>query len=359
MKEKGVSASKVAAAYIGTVVGAGFATGQEVLQFFARFGISGLCGLLIAAALFIVFGWIIMKSGRMLHARSHLEIIRHSGGRFLGTVIDAVITVFLFGTFAVMIAGNGALFEQQLKLPAMAGNAIMAVLTALTVLTGINGVINSISFVVPFLLSTVMLTSILSAARYPVNLCSVPLAGSPDGLFSNWFLAAILYVSYNTVVSIAILAPLGNEAEDEKAVRNGALLGGAGLGFGAAMIFLALSGQITSIEKLEVPMIYIAGEISPVLQVIYSIVLIAEIYTTAVSSLYGFTSRIIDMQKKPVKGRYIVAGSTALALMSSRLGFSNLVRYLYPFIGYCGLVVLTALAGRTVKNRINSSRSGL
>lgn len=36
-----VSTFKVAATYIGTVVGAGFATGQEVLQFFNRFGAMG------------------------------------------------------------------------------------------------------------------------------------------------------------------------------------------------------------------------------------------------------------------------------------------------------------------------------
>lgn len=355
MKKEGVSTFKVAATYIGTVVGAGFATGQEVLQFFARFGISGLVGLFITTVLFIVFGYIIMNLGSTLHARSHLEIIRYSGGRILGTVIDAVITVFLFGTFAVMIAGNGALFEQQLKLPSAAGNIIMAVLTALTVLTGINGVINSISFVVPFLLSSVLITSVLSVLKYPVNLAELPVITDRGSLFNNWLLAALLYVSYNTVVSIAILGPLGNEAKDRKTIRNGAMLGGAGLGFGAVMIYFALSGHMADIEKLEVPMIYIAGSISPILQVIYAVVLIAEIYTTAVSSLYGFTSRIIDMEKTPVKGRYIVIGATAVALLSSRLGFSNLVRYLYPLIGYCGVAILAALiiraTGPKEKNR--------
>jgi len=343
MKKERVSTLKVAATYIGTVVGAGFATGQEVLQFFARFGISGLSGLFIATVMFIVFGYIIMDLGSVLHARSHMEIIRYSGGKFIGTIIDTVITVFLFGTFSVMIAGNGALFEQQLKLPAMFGNTVMAVITALTVLTGINGIINSISFVVPFLLSAVMATSVLSVVQNPVDLAEIPMITDHGVLFNNWLLAAVLYVSYNTVVSIAILGPLGNEAKSKKAIRNGAILGGLGLGFGASMICLALSGHMVKIEKLEVPMIYIAGTISPVLQVVYALVLIAEIYTTAVSSLYGFTSRILDMQKRPVKGRYIVTGSTIVALLSSRLGFSNLVRYLYPLIGYCGLIILIAL----------------
>ena len=116
MKNEGVTTFKVAAVYIGTIVGAGFATGQEVLQFFNRFGIWGLGGLAVATILFIVFGYIIMDLGRVLNARSHLEVIRYSGGNILGTFIDIVITIFLFGSLTAMIAGTGALFEQQLKL---------------------------------------------------------------------------------------------------------------------------------------------------------------------------------------------------------------------------------------------------
>lgn len=351
MSKKGVSTLKIAGVYIGTVVGAGFATGQEVLQFFTRFGIRGLAGISITTVLFIFFGIIIMSLGNILHAKSHLEIIQYSGGKILGAMIDLIITIFLFGTFSVMIAGNGALFEQQFNLPSIVGNVIMAILTALTVLTGINGVINSISFVVPFLLATVIVTSIFSASKYPVNMMVINDITWGSGLFNNWFLAAILYVSYNTVISIAILGPLGNEAESKRSIKNGAILGGLGLGLGSLMIYIALSGHVDNIGTLEVPMIYIAGAISPILQVVYSIVLIAEIYTTAVSSLYGFTARVIDIQKKPVKGRYIVAGATIVALMSSSFGFSNLVKYLFPIVGYCGIIILSGIVFNIIIGR--------
>ena len=79
--------------------------------------------------------------------------------------------------------------------------------------------------------------------------------------------------------------------------------------------------------------------------------LIAEIYTTAVSSLYGFTARVIDIQKKPVKGRYIVAGATIVALISSGFGFSNLVKYLYPLVGYCGIIILSAIVFNIIRGK--------
>ena len=156
VKKEGVSTLKVAATYIGTIVGAGFATGQEVLQFFTKFGVMGLAGLVFTTIMFIVFGYIIMDLGKKLNARSHLEIIKYSGGRILGTLIDFIITFFLFGALTAMIAGTGALFVQQFNLSSLLGNIIMAVLAAITVLTGINGVINAISFVVPFLLVAVI-----------------------------------------------------------------------------------------------------------------------------------------------------------------------------------------------------------
>ena len=162
MKKKKITSLKVAATYIGTVVGAGFATGQEILQFFTKFGIMGLAGILVSTIMFILFGYIIMDLGKKLGAHSHLEIIKYSDNGMTGKIVDSIITFFLFGSFTSMIAGTGALFIQQFGLTSLMGNILMAVITAVTVLTGINGVINSISFVVPFLLAAVIGTSLFS-----------------------------------------------------------------------------------------------------------------------------------------------------------------------------------------------------
>ncbi len=342
MSKRGVSTFKVAGAYIGTVVGAGFATGQEVLQFFTRFGVMGLAGLMVTTIMFIFFGYIIMDLGKKLHANSHLEIIKYTSGNKLGTIIDLIITFFLFGSFTAMTAGTGALVFQQFNLPFYSGSILMAVLTAITVLTGINGVINSISIVVPFLLTAVIGTSIYSIINSTSELTSAINLGE-SGLISNWFLAAVLYVSYNIILSIAVLGPLGCAAKNRKALINGAVLGGLGLGLGAVMINLALSSNISEIAGLEVPMIYIAGKMSNNIQTAYAAVLIAEIYTTSVGALYGFVSRFVDINKNPGKSRLIVAVSAIAALLASQFGFSNLVKTLYPITGYCGVVLLIAL----------------
>ena len=342
MKKQSVPTLKIAATYIGTVVGAGFATGQEILQFFAGFGITGLWGIALTTFLFILFGFIIMELGQKLYAQSHLEIIKASGGKILGFVMDAIITFFLFGSLTAMAAGTGALFSQQFGIPGLWGSLLMAVLAGATVLTGIGGVINAISVIVPFLLVSVVGISVFSIVKAPPDMAVIAGSGE-NGLIHNWFLAGILYVSYNTVMSISVLGPLGAHSKDKRAILAGAVLGGSGLGLGAVMIFFALCGNLSQVRHLEVPMSYIAGNISPVVQIIYTVVLIAEVYTTAVGALYGFAARVADMEKNPGRGRTVVVGTAAAAFFASMLGFSNLVKYLYPLVGYGGIVLLLSL----------------
>jgi uncharacterized membrane protein YkvI len=343
MEKDGISTLKVAATYIGTIVGAGFATGQEVLQFFARFGINGIYGLILTTLLFMFFGYIIMVLGKELNASSHLEIIRYSGGKFIGTIIDIIILFFLFGALTAMIAGSGALFHQQFGISSLVGNILMSIITVLTVLTGINGIINSISIIVPFLLVSVIGICVYTIIASPPAIEVTSAIVQENGLITNWALASILYISYNTVLSVAVLGPLGAKARNKKAILYGSILGGLGLGVGSIMIYLALFGDITKAATLEVPMIYIAGNISPIIQIIYAIVLIAEVYTTAVGSLYGFGARIVNMKEHPKKGKITVLIVTLLAFCASQFGFTNLVKYLYPLVGYAGIVLLLCL----------------
>lgn len=356
MDNKGIPAAKAAATYIGVIVGAGFATGQEMLQFFSRFGLMGIAGMLLATALFIIFGFIIMDLGRKLKAKSHLEIIRYTGGKFLGFFMDILISFFLFGALTAMIAGTGALFREQLNLPSLAGNLIMCVITAVTVMTGIKGIVNSISIIVPLLLLSVIGISLYSVFNPPPGFVPHYGDGAGNGLITGWLMSSVLYVSYNTLISVSILGPLGMNARSAKAVKYGSILGGIGLGLAALMIHLALTVNYSQIGSLEVPMIYIAGRISPAVRSIYAVILVSEIFTTAVGSLYGFVSRIKDIKKIGIGENSLILISVSAALLASQLGFSNLVKYLYPLVGYGGTVFLLSLLYAKLRKKPFDSR---
>jgi uncharacterized membrane protein YkvI len=148
-------------------------------------------------------------------------------------------------------------------------------------------------------------------------------------------------------MSAAVLAPLGAVAEDRRAVFRGGALGGIGLGAASLMIYLALTVSSAETRGLEVPLLHLAGQIAPLVGAMFSMVLLAEIYTTAVGALYGFSARLTVQfqaeERRHVTPTRLIVGVSVLAFLASLFGFSNLVSTLYPLQGYGGIVFLIAL----------------
>jgi len=67
----------VAFAFVGVVVGAGFATGQEIFQFFTIHGSGSIPGLIITGAMITVGGIFVLNTGYRLRAYNHSQAIRY------------------------------------------------------------------------------------------------------------------------------------------------------------------------------------------------------------------------------------------------------------------------------------------
>ncbi|MBC7343286.1 MAG: hypothetical protein H5U02_12740 [Clostridia bacterium] len=389
------STFQIAAAYVGTVVGAGFASGQEILQFFSSFGRWGLLGLASATVLFIFFGHIILQTGHRLGANSYQPLLIEVGGHWVGKAMDWFITFFLFGFLTVMAAGAGAIFAEQFGFTALWGSMLMVVLAVLTVLMGLSAVVSALSIVTPFLIAAVLIVGAANIWPYFASGAAVPpstgtgagmvapqmrsplgsneLAGSPAGAppagpgsWSNrlgitlsvplleklgwsdwaraaapfWPLAALLYASYNLILALPVLVPISNASRPRHLLR-GAIAGGLGLGLGALAIYLAILANLPLIATREVPMLYAANNLAPWADLPYSLILLAEVYNTAVGSLYGFSVRLSDPATP--RFRWLVIGSGAAAFLAAQLGFSRMVGTVFPAIGYVGLVFLGSL----------------
>ncbi|NLK00149.1 MAG: hypothetical protein GX318_02785 [Clostridia bacterium] len=350
---KNLSVYTIAAAYIGTVVGAGFATGQEVLQFFGFFGKWGIAGAALSALVFMFYGVIILDLGHRLQAKSYLPIIQEFAGKRLSQLIDYIILFFLFGMVVTMNAGSGAIFTEQFHLPAVWGSLLMAVLTFTTVILGVRRVIRTISFIAPLLITTVILVSLWTVFKNPQGFISnLDWSNFRGAAVPFWPAAAILYGSYNLVLAIPVLAPLGALA-DQKNIKLGAIFGGLGLGIGVLSITIAILCKVPEIARTEVPMIVVARGVSSFFPVVYSLVLFAEVYTTAAASLYGFTSRL---SVEGTNGFLFVSGAATIAsVLLARVGFSNLVGTLFPLVGIAGLLLLGTLTYGYLKPRISIS----
>ncbi|UUZ93934.1 hypothetical protein LJK87_04485 [Paenibacillus sp. P25] len=91
--------------YIGTVVGAGFATGQEILQFFTRYGWMATLTIGIACALFVWLGIKLMLIAHELNAKSYEDLNNLLFGPKIGGYVSLFTLITLFGVTTVMLAG--------------------------------------------------------------------------------------------------------------------------------------------------------------------------------------------------------------------------------------------------------------
>ena len=51
---------KIASIYVGTVIGAGFASGREITEFFGVYGIKGTWGIFLSCSLFAFVGSLLL-----------------------------------------------------------------------------------------------------------------------------------------------------------------------------------------------------------------------------------------------------------------------------------------------------------
>ncbi|GAA3327239.1 hypothetical protein GCM10020331_066380 [Ectobacillus funiculus] len=117
------TAKRIAATYIGTIVGAGFATGREIVEFFSRCTVHTEPSVFLASGIFIHLDWNkkMMLLAARIEAYSAQEFNKYLFGDVFGNIVNAVLLLFLLGTTSVMLSGAGAVFEEQLRLPRQFG----------------------------------------------------------------------------------------------------------------------------------------------------------------------------------------------------------------------------------------------
>lgn len=348
---------RIAGVYIGTIIGAGYASGQEILQFFTGYGWWGILGTLVTMAMYPLLGYYLIVLGKRLKAQSHKSVIYHICGKYLGAVIDILLAFFLFGVGVIMVAGSGSLFQQQFGIEPAIGYALMTALVILALLLSLRRVLNVISILTPFAFGLVIVLAgyaAITADTTGVDLEAV--AATQDQLASpHWLLSAFLHVSFNVTITVSIMAIIGATEKNYQAAKRGAVLGGIALGAIALIINLAMYFNIGDLVGTDMPMLILATEIHPGVGAAMALVLLAMIFNTAVPMLYTFTARFFTVETKNFRIAAVIVGLAAFGF--GFIGFTELVGTVYPLLGYMGFVIFGAMAINLIRHNRRSTKS--
>lgn len=339
---------QVAATYVGAVMGAGFASGQEIQQFFANYGGWGLAGIFLSAGLFAVFGWMMMDLQAIWRVTTYSDFFRLLIGPTWGKRMDLFISVLLFVGLLAMLSGAGALFHQYFGLSSWVGVALTSVILILALwfrgegVLWINSVLIPLKFV--FCLGIAVLAIVMGSQGDGEGLSA---AANP--FMHNWVFSAILYVSFNLTLALVVFASLGKEVQKPGA-KWGALLGGAALGLFAGAIGGALL-RFPEVKGLEIPMVAVAGKLGEWTAFCYVLVLWLAMITAAIGNAFSLVTKLAETRRIPPR----IAAFTLIFLAFPLAGvkFSVLVKVAYPVFGYLGLVLLPLLFFRWRQRRSN------
>lgn len=341
---------KVVFVIIGTFIGAGFASGQEIYLFFFSYGINGLIGILISS---ILMGYVIYKTLKIIkqynvqNYKEFLEIIiykkttKYNKNSSIAKVINLVVNTFTLVTFFIMIAGFGTYFAQEFGINQLVGSFILATITYIILNTSVKGVVKANGIIVPILIILVGIIGIL-------NLKNLPLLQIKNYMILNnnigFILQAILYASYNSILLIPVLITLNKYIKNKKQIIKISILSSVIIAIMSTLIFLLLTKVDVDIEKLEMPAVYVVSNMFYILKYLYGFVILGSIFTTTISLGMSFLQ---NTSKNEKSYSHIALIMCITSVIVSKIGFSNLVNLLYPVFGYLGLLQIYKIA---VKN---------
>lgn len=340
-----VSCSNVAmyaGTFIAFLIGSGFATGQEVLQYFTSYGYWGIAATFVVFAVFLYVCTSFLLVGKGNQFSSPNDIYIYYCGKYVGRFFDYFSTIFIYRSFFVMIAGAGATVQQQYGISNVYGGILITITSALTVAFGLRSIISvlgKIGTVIVVLLIGLGLWAIFSniggLSHGNRIVVSLPVMRAS----TNWFLLAASYAGFCMLCLAAFVSAMGSKANSKKEGTLGVVFGIVGFSLAILTVSLGLLAHIESVATAQIPSLYIAGKISPTFAYMFSFIIVVGIYTTAVPVLWAVSSRIISDDKD----KKFVIVTIVLAIVGCFIGlnieFNKLVNIVYVINGYVGFLL--------------------
>ncbi len=338
MKDNKLNALNIAVMYIGAIMGAGFASGRETWQFFGVFGKWGIAGAVVFAILFMIIGHMIRYNAEVLQTNNMGKIIVPGGNKKLELFIETFMAIILAMVMIIMSAAGGALLHQQFGFDYYVGGLLIAFLTVITVLGDFDRVSRVFRYIMPVLCVAMVLTCIIVIASDPIETDPNAVI-KPSPVAPNWGIASILYVCYNMMALVSIVATSTINAKDKHTAKTGATMGAIFLGILAMLILVTILCDPGFSQSMDMPILGYANRISRVMSNIYTVILFCAIYSASTSNYYGFTTRIKD---GPMK-KWIIIIAAIIGFILGLFGFKNFVSYISPIVGYVGIVIVIIL----------------
>ena len=331
-------------AYISVCIGSGFATGQELLQFFSSQGLISLVAGFICMMIMCYCGYKLLYIGKTNTLRSSNDIFTYLFGTNIGNIFKIIIPVFSLCSFIVMVSGAGSAMNQYYGINKTLGGTMLALVSLFSVMLGMNKVLDILGNIGPVIIIVAIVISVITIGNNYNNLGNINETISNLHIIKavdSWWISAIVYSGLNIIFVAPFLAGAGKTVKNIKNCKRAGILGGFLFIVAAMFINVALLSDINNLHIQEIPTLYMAKNISKLVGSIFSIILILGIYTTATPLLWNVCNSCYNEKTKGFNIMAILC--TVLGIFGGMLPFAYLVNFMYPISGTLGVLIIIGL----------------
>lgn len=349
---------KIMLAYVGVLTGAGLASGQELLQYFVSLGKGGIVGISLVGILHMVIGGILLILGSHYLATDHSDVFDEITNKFISKFMDFSLIFTCFVVGFVMLAGAGSNLNQAFGVNINVGRVICALLIIIVGMMDFKKVSQVIGSFTPFIVGFVLIGSVFTFINFKpdwekLNAFATRLPAN----FDNVGFAVLNYFGMCLMTAVSMGLVLGGDELSSENAGWGGLLGGAIVGIMGVLITLTLFIRVEEVYDLDIPMLYIIEDISPILGFIMALVVFGMIFNTGISLFYALARRFSNDDERRIK--IMLVTITGAGFILSFLGFKKLVSIFYPIIGYIGIFMMVLLVFAYFKERTAIRRESM
>lgn len=162
-----------------------------------------------------------------------------------------------------------------------------------------------------------------------------------------WFFSGFLYFSLAVSSGGTYFSKLGASCKSLKIARYGTLLGALEVSLAVLILSTAILLNIDTITRVDVPTLYLAKHVSPLMASIFTIILLLGMFSSSSATMWSLCKFIYseNKQKNKMAAVLIAIAATLVGI----LPFAKLVAIILPAIGYIGIYYILCVIYKGIR----------
>lgn len=336
-----MSVFKVSCIFIGTIVGAGLASGKEIYQFFSVYGLSSFFGLIICFFMYVFIGNMVCDICNKKNLSSYDLLINEICPKIPAKILNSFVGLYYLFSSSIIFAASGSIINQFFSIPNILGIILMIVVSLIILKFSMKGLVLINSLSVPIMICLIFIIFIMfELFLKPIDIETLSLLTFKDNgirLHNNIILSCILYGGFNILSATGILSSLATQHKRSN-FKKGIFIGSLLLILISMIINYLILSNMPYIAKYDIPLLYISRIFGKVFQLIILVLIWVEMLSTETSSLYSLAKSISNKYKISLFKSILLI--LVISIPISIIGFTKLISIIYPLFGLLGVVFI-------------------